>query len=332
MAYLSLDNVKISGISTVVPNREVVNLEFYKSEANIEKIVSLTGINNRRESKHLSARMLCLEACKRLMNALEWEPSQIDLIVFVTQTPERMIPGGASKLQDQLGIPNTCMVVDVNQGCSGYVYGLSLATSLLSNGTIHKALLCVGDTMSQIVDKNNLGTATIFSDAGSCTALAYNPNMRSMDFNLQTDGSGRDLIHQSSMHTALSMDGTGIYVFGLKEIKKNINELLKITALSADQIDVFVMHQANKLLNDSIVKQLGQEPDKFPESLSMYGNTSNTTIPLTICLHHERFNKNNNGTLCCFAGFGVGLTWGSAIVDLEDSLILDIIEIRDERD
>lgn len=331
MAQLSIDNVKISGISTVVPSREVSNLEFYKEEESIEKIVSLTGINKRRESKYLSARFMCQEAANRLMNALDWSPLDIDLIVFVTQTPECMIPGGASRLQDQLGVPNSCMVIDVNQGCSGYVYGLSLAASLLSHGTIKKALLCVGDTMSQIVDKDNLGTATIFSDAGSCTALSYDLLAQTLNFNLQTDGSGRDLIHQKFTNSTLKMDGTGIYVFGLKEIKKNIEQLFKNMCIEASQVAGFIMHQANKLLNDSIIKQLGQDSWKFPSSLSRYGNTSNATIPLTICLHHDSFNEKVKNELYCIAGFGVGLTWGSAVINLDQTLILDVIEISDEK-
>lgn len=327
MAFIRANNVKISGISAAIPRNEESNEDLTDmSKESIDLLIKTTGIQSRRIApSSLTAADMCQSAAEKLLLELQWDPNEIDVLIFVTQTPDQPIPGSSMQLQDRLGLSKSCMAMDLNQGCAGYVYGLSTIMSLMSSSQLKKGLLLVGDTITHLLDPLDQSTVPIFSDAGTATALEFDPNATEAIFNLQTDGSGADAIQQLRGEP-MKMNGHQVFHFGLKEVVPNIRQTLEETGIELDNIDHFVFHQANKLLNESIRKKLNIPSEKVPYTLNIYGNTSCATIPLTIVqsLNNE---LSNTSKTCLLSGFGVGLSWGSGVVNLSDCVLPNLIEL-----
>lgn len=327
MAVFSISNIRIAGVSAVVPKNEVSNLDLKNmSDQDIQLLIQTTGIEKRRVAdSHIKTSDLCLLAAEKLMAELKWKKEEIEILVFVTQTPDYQIPGTSMILQNKMGIPTSCMSFDINQGCAGYVYGLSVISSIMSASKLKKGLLLVGDTITQLLNQVDNSTVPIFSDAGSATAIEFESNTDKMHFNLQTDGSKYDSIMMEK-NSHMKMHGHDIFNFGLKEVSPNISALLTHCQQSADEIDYVVFHQANKLLNEAIRKKINFPKEKVPMTLSKYGNTSCATIPITIVseLQKEVQQKKLNLLL---SGFGVGLSWGSAFISISYIKCPELIEL-----
>lgn len=326
MAFLSIPNAKISGLSAVVPKQEVSNESIERLSAEERQLlIQTTGIDNRRQTYSLSSSDLCYEAANRLIKKLGWNREEIDVLIFVSQTPDQPIPGSAMQLQARLDLPKTCMALDVNQGCAGYVYGLSLISSLISQGQMTKGLLLVGDVITSRLDPDDMSTIPIFSDAGSATAIEFDESAENSVFNLQSDGSGADVIMQRP-EDHMRMNGHEVFNFGLREVAPNLKALLQQSERSMDEIDYFVFHQANRLLNESIRRKLKLPTEKVPYSLNQFGNTSCATIPLTM-VHNLQEELESGSTELALMGFGVGLSWGSALIRTNKITCLPLIEL-----
>ncbi len=337
MAIFSIEHIKINGLSVVVPKFSESNFDLTGlGEDEKRTLVETTGIENRRIADHsTTAADLCICAAKKLLKELNWDPNEVEILVFITQTPDYQIPGSSMFIQKELGLPKTCLCIDINQGCAGYVYGLSVIASMMNSGKLKKGLLLVGDTITRTIDKKNTALVPIFSDAGSGTALEFSETIESkMFFNLQTDGSGFDKIilkeggarfPAANDPCGLQMNGQDIFNFGLKEVAPNVSVLLNEFGLSHQKIDYFVMHQANLLLNETIRKKLEIESHKTLYSLREYGNTSCASIPVTIVANAKALNK-QPVLKFLLAGFGVGLSWGSVVLDLDQIKCLQIDE------
>lgn len=327
MAFIRTKNVRIAGISATIPCNQESNRDLQDlSQESIDLLIQTTGINSRRIApKSLSTSDMCFAAAEKIIEELKWDRSEIEILILVTQTPDQPIPGSSMLLQERLGLSKSCMAMDLNQGCAGYVYGLSTIMSLMSGSKLGKGLLLVGDTITHLLDDSDQSTVPIFSDAGTATALEFNPNAEEAVFNLQTDGKGFEAIQQKRGE-AMKMNGHEVFHFGLKEVVPNVKATLENDGKTIDDIDHFIFHQANLLLNESIRKKLKIPTEKVPYTLNEFGNTSCATIPLTIVksLGKElRSNKKN----CLLSGFGVGLSWGSGIVSFSDCVCPDLIEI-----
>jgi 3-oxoacyl-[acyl-carrier-protein] synthase-3 len=336
MALFSTSNVSIRGVAASVPLQREYNEEVnWLSPHEKELLIKQVGIRERRVAPAgMHASDLCYEAAKRLLRELGWEPSDVQFLIFVTQTPDFVIPGTSMTLQDRLSLPKSCMALDINQGCAGYVYGLAIMASLLAASNGRRGLLLVGDTITHLIDKADKTLRPIFSDAGSCTALEFNKKADDLHFNLMTDGSRYDAIIVKNRESTpkleaggkLEMKGHEIFKFGLEDIAPNVRALIAYAQRSIDEFDYLIMHQANRLLNEAIRKKIGIESSKVPYSLADYGNTSCATIPLTMVtqLRKEVRNRKLNHLLC---GFGVGLSWGTASLTSENIVCPDLIEL-----
>lgn len=348
MAIFSTHHVKLSGIAACVPANSRSNLELETlTPQERTMLVKTTGIENCRIAPEgVATSDLCKQAADKLIESLAWQRDDIDAVVLVTQSQDYFLPATAVTLQERLGLPKTCLAFDVSLGCSGYVYGLSLLSGMMQSGGIKKALLLAGDISTFSLNRNDKSTFPLFGDAGTATGLEF-CNGEVMHFNLGSDGKGKDAIiipdgglrnplnddsfieHEISPGIVrskrnLHLSGLDIMNFSLREVPKNIKELLESTGSSTDDVDYFVLHQANKLINDSIRKKLKQEPDKFPYTLGKYGNTSSASIPLTIVSELSSTLKGENTLLLC--GFGVGLSWGSALAKTKDVACPNIVE------
>jgi 3-oxoacyl-[acyl-carrier-protein] synthase-3 len=348
MAFLTVQNIGIAGIAAALPNTIHDNREYpLFSENDYNLFLKTVGIRYRRiVTDGTTAADLCTIAATKLIEKLAWEKEEIELLVFVTQTPDHQIPYTASSIQHRLGLSKSCMAFDVNLGCSGYVYGLSIISSLLSKMENKKALLLVGDCSSSCISMLDKSVAPLFSDAGSATALEYKQG-KQLDFNLQTDGAEFDAIitphggmrqpfqSDSLMYEEITngitrhknhmiLDGLKIFNFALREVPGNVTQLLEKTQQKVDDIDLAVFHQANLLMNETVRKKLHLDIEKTAYTLYEYGNTSSASIPVTLAAKSSDFPSKQNVLL---NGFGVGLSWGSCIADLTDCIILPIIEV-----
>ena len=310
MSFLEIHNVKIKGISACVPSRVEETKDYsLMTEEEIQKYISSTGVIRKHRVKETQCTSdLCFVAAEKLISDLGWDKSEIGLLVFVSHTGDYKLPSTSCTLQQRLGIPTSCMAFDINHGCSGYLYGLSIIGNLLSAGTIKKGLLLVGNTQSKNVSFFDQSTYLIFGDAGSVTALEYAPeNYDLMDFHFFTDGSEfesvyipdggyRHPITPSSFvmeefgngikrnRTHLRMEGADVYSYANSYIPKSVQALIEHCNMDVATIDYLVMHQANKFLCERIRKKIKIPEEKTPYTFPDFGNTSGASIPLTMVL------------------------------------------------
>lgn len=339
----------IAGISACVPLQVEKNTDYdYVSEAERQLFIQTTGVKERRVSeKEICASDLCYAAAQKLIADLNWKKDEINLLIFVSQSPDYFLPATAIILQDKLGLSKHTMAFDINLGCSGYVYGISVISSLMENPLIKKALLLVGDKSTISLNQRDKTAYPLFGDAGSATAFERKENR--IFYNLQSDGGGKDAIiipgggtrnryfegilkdeeaepgvfrNQCNLH----LDGMEVFNFALREVKSNIDALYSFAGKTPDQTDYFIFHQANKLINETIRKKMKIDSIKVPYSIDKFGNTSSASIPLTLVseLKKELESKKLN---LLFSGFGVGFSWGSVLVNTERISCPDLIEI-----
>ncbi|MBP8033110.1 MAG: ketoacyl-ACP synthase III [Bacteroidia bacterium] len=352
MAYLTIDNIQLSAISACVPKNRESNKDYdWISEKERELLIKTTGIEFRRIApRHITTSDMCFASAEAIINELQINREEIEILLFVSQSPDYFLPATSIILQDRLGLNKSTMAFDIQLGCSGYVYGLSVISNLMNSGKFKKGLLLVGDKSSFSPSRKDKSTYPIFGDAGTATLLEYNPSAKKMDFNLQSDGSGHKaiIIPDGGMRNSyseesdkmvevgpgiirnrknLELDGIEVFNFSLREAVPNISNLLKYNSTEVSHYHFFIFHQANKLMNESIRKKLKIESEKVPYSLQKFGNTSSASIPLTLVteLSSELKDKELN---VLFSAFGVGLSWASVSLMLKNVICLPLIEIE----
>ncbi|MBQ9174353.1 MAG: ketoacyl-ACP synthase III [Bacteroidales bacterium] len=354
MAFFEFKNVRIAGVSAGVPKFVASNLhplenDGVSTEYSPEAFVETTGVLERHVSDHLTTSDLCYEAAEKLIAELGWNKSDIDAIVFVSQTADYVLPATACILQFRLGLSRECYAEDVSLGCSGWVYGLSNVVSLLSTGAIKKALLLAGDAKKRA--KATLDP--LFGHAGTVTAVEYAEGAPGFQFHFGTDGSGYDAIimpdggsrNQVSMESFVlhevdgkqmhrmqtHMKGMDVFSFGITTAPKSVKKLGEHFGFNYLDADYFIFHQANMKMNNQIVKKLKLEPDKVPSCMYRYGNTSSASIPLTIVTQLKgKFENKPTKFICC--GFGVGLSWGTVAFETKDVVVPEIVEVEDPKE
>ncbi|HBS85461.1 MAG: hypothetical protein A2W91_16775 [Bacteroidetes bacterium GWF2_38_335] len=351
MAFLRFNNVKISGIAAAVPSLVIDNSRFQSnlSEKETEKIISKTGIAQRRfAGENISSGDLAFAAAEKLINDMNINRGEIDLVIFLSQTPDYKIPTTSAILQHRLGLPKTTASFDINQGCSGYIYGLSTAFSYASQPGINKVLLLVSETLSKTLSKNDRNTSLLFGDGATATLIEKTDLPIISWFSLNTDGSGENAIkipaggyknpssvenlksieqEDGSIRTEhnLSMDGVLVFNFTVAEVVDDINRVLNFSGLTTNEIDKMIFHQSNRYMIDFFLKKLQYPAEKSPVSIHRFGNTSGVSIPLTIVSELQELNSKKEKILMC--GYGSGLSWATAVTDLDHCHISKLIEI-----
>lgn len=351
MSSFSIANVVIRGIAAAVPGTREDNNDYAAlSPTERALLVKTTGIRERRiASATQTTSDLCLEAAQAVLKETGTTAGDIGLLIFVSQSGDYYLPATAALLQDRLGLPKSTIAFDVGLGCSGYVYGLAIAASMMRTTGTGKALLLAGDVSSATVSREDKSAYPIFGDAGSATLLESSPSSGAWHFNLMTDGGGADaiIIPDGGMRNRISprsfepefisegisrsrvnlaMNGPEIFSFAMREVPASILQLARNAGLSLAQVDYFVMHQANRILNETIRKKLGIAPEKTPYSLDEFGNTSSASIPLTMV---TRIGAPLGDQACrlLLSGFGVGLSWGNALVENPPICCVPLIEV-----
>ena len=351
MAFLEFKNVRIAGIAAGVP-KNVVSILEGDNEDNLavgtssEEFVKATGVKERRISSVLTTSDLCCAAAEKLITDLKWNKEDIDAVIFVSQTADYFFPATSCIIQNRLNLSKECYATDISLGCSGWVYGLSNAVSLISSLNLKKILLMVGDAKKRCIQK----TDPLFGFAGTVTALEYTEGAKGFQFHFGTDGSGYDAIitpdggsrnqvSKSSfelyefegkmIHRLQSrMKGMDVFSFGISTAPKTVKKLAEHYGFDYLDHDYFIFHQANMKMNNMIVKKLKLPIEKVPSCMYNFGNTSSASIPLTIVtqLKGQIENKRTN-FICC--GFGVGLSWGTVKFETENIIISELVELED---
>lgn len=351
MATFSINDIAIKGISCCVPKNTERNIDLdILTQEEIQKFIEATGVEERRiATKEICTSDLCCEAAEKLIKDLNWQKEEIEILVFVSQTADYILPVSAAILQDRLGLSTNTIAFDVPLGCSGYVYGMSIIAGMMKATGLKKGLLLAGDTSSKLLSKTDKSTVPLFGDGGSATAFEFDEKAENLLFDLGTDGSGyktiiindggsRNRINSDSLvyetvspgiernACQLILDGMDVFGFGISQAPKTVNKLIEKFEIDKEKIDHFVFHQANLMMNKMIVKKLKLPVEKVPYSLKEFGNTSSTTIPLTIVAGlKESLTNTTQDLIVC--GFGVGLSWGTAKIRLDNVVISDLIEI-----
>ncbi|NVO01938.1 MAG: ketoacyl-ACP synthase III [Bacteroidetes bacterium] len=350
MAFFSIPNTRIAGISTCVPKNVVANKDYkWISAKERELLIRKIGVVEKRiVTKGMTASDLCFESGKKLIEELKWNKEDIELIIFVSQSRDYLLPATACILQDKLGLPKTCLAIDVNLGCSGFVYGMSIIANYIAHCGIKKALMLIGD-VTPLASYRDKTSYPLFGDAGAATAFEYDEKAAPMHFNLQSDGSGFKaiIIPDGGMRNyptkksfeyksygkgiirnklQIALDGYAVFNFSLREVAPNVRALLEKFDVPIDSIDFFLFHQANLLINESVRKKMKLDPEKVPYSLNRFGNTSSASIPTTI-VSELRKKVSTEKLKMILCGFGVGLSWGSVYVQTDNICCPEIIEL-----
>ena len=348
MATINFQGVGIKAMSACVPPGVVDNrdLGYLIPEEEIDKTINNIGIEQRRIADvDVTASDLCYKAARQLMDDNGIDPASIDVLLFMSQTPDYRIPATSCLLQHRLGLPRETMCFDISLGCSGYLYALSTAFAYASMQGINRVLLLDGETFSKIVNRRDKVDWPLYGDAGTAT-LVEKGDYGTSTFMLNTDGSGEDVlkVHASMRHpiTADScvereredgnirtelevfMDGMDVFNFAISKVPKSIKLLLQQTNRTIDDVDYLVFHQANRFMMDFFVKKLKISPEHVPYCIGKYGNTSSASVPLTIV--SELAGKLDGEHTVVMSAFGAGLSWGSAMVAMRDCKISPVFD------
>ncbi|MFV3076224.1 3-oxoacyl-ACP synthase III family protein [Niveispirillum fermenti] len=307
----------VSALPTTVEGEAEMAARFGADQA--RRIAAATGIRQR----HIIGPDQCMSdlavpAAHALLADLGWLAGTIDLLITVTQTPDHPLPATACLLQQRLGLGRHCAAFDVGLGCSGYVYGLWLAASLLSGMGRGRCLLVAGDTTSRTLDRDDRSVAPLFGDAASVTALEFDPGAGMLTIDAGTDGTGAPYLIQPGGGARrpdggkLFMDGTQVFAFTLREVPKAIAATLAAADCDIRMMDHVVLHQANEMMVRRLGQKIGADTGQMVMALADRGNTSSASIPLAICDTLGPSLRSDRRHLL-LSGFGVGWSWATAV-------------------
>lgn len=319
--------VRISAISYHLPEtiEGVDTLQRDNPDWELPKILGKTGIHNR----HIAARGetavdLAFEAGKKLLGCIP-DREEINLLILVTQSPDYVLPTSACILQDRLALSKNCMAFDVNLGCSGFVYALSIAGGLIESGVARKGLILCADTYSKYIEKNDRTCRPIFSDGAAAVLLEGSDTDNIGPFEFGTDGAGYDRLivrHSGARDTdqdidscrgALEMHGSDVFLFTMRVVPSCISKLLNRAGLTFEDIDLFVFHQASKLVIDNLMRHMSLDKEKVFVNYETIGNTVSASIPIAL-KDVVALGRLREGDTVVIIGFGVGLSWGATVI------------------
>jgi 3-oxoacyl-[acyl-carrier-protein] synthase-3 len=353
MGFQQYKNVTVRGVAACAPkyienNRD---LPLLGNKDQVQKFIETTGVATRHTVKNqkLCSSDMCYNAAETLLNDLNWSRNEIDCLLFISQTPDYIMPATSCILQDRLGLSSECYAMDISLGCSGWIHGMATMGALMQNGGFKKGLLLAGDTSTVTKSPKDKSTYPLFGDGGTATALEYSEGSQGLRVHTATDGKGykaiiipdggfrnfyspaslieneyEDGIIRNNLQT--SLDGPGVFIFAISKAPKSILGLMEHFKINIDKVDYFVLHQANKILNEKIRTKLKLPIEKVPYSIDEYGNTSSSSIPLTMVTRlRQQLISGHCNILTC--GFGVGLSWGTVYLETEKIICPEIILI-----
>ena len=353
MAIVTYKNVGITALAACVPSKVIDNYHYDLDiwpEEEVKKVVDKVGVAERRfaDDKTCSSD-LCYAAAEKLIADNNIDRNEIDLLVFLSQTPDYRMPATGILLQNRLGLPMTTMAFDITLGCSGFISALSIVYAMMQNHGFRKALLLDGETRSKVYSRKDRREAFIFGDAGIAALIERDEKFGESHFSINSDGSRGELImipgggyrNMSSAETLRDkvvdeygnirndeqghMNGADVFNFVIVEVPRDIKRLFATTGEDIQNMDYYVFHQANAFINNYIAKKMKLDKERIPWTIQKYGNTSSVSVPLTIA--SELKDKMAGERKLMLSAFGVGMAWATAIVPFVDCKISEIVEI-----
>ena len=352
MATLTTSKVKILGLSACVPRQieENINLPIFATREEAEKVIASTGIERRRVcAPGMTASDLSVKAVEKLLGDLGWTADSVDCLFYVRMSRDYIAPQTACILQDRLGLRNDCFVMDLPLGCSGWVYGMSVISSMMQTGHFKRGLLICAETNTKNRSMKDRSVRPLFGDAATVTALEYDPAWeRPMNFVFGVDGKGWNAVYtpnggMRSPTTAESLqeveiasgvirkgtdmvvNGMDVFSFAIKRPPASLKELIAAFAIDLDSVDYLLLHQANKFIDEKISRSLKLPPEKVPYCIADFGNVTNASIPLVMVARlQQELKERPTHSLAC--GFGVGLAWASMEFWTENVRCSELVE------
>ena len=353
MAFLEIKNVSLRGVSACVPSMimKTRDLGIFRNNDKGEKFTKTTGIIERRiVSDEVRTSDLCLKAAERLVEELNWDKSSIDALIFVSNTPDYRSPATSCILQHRMKLPVTCLTFDISAVCCGFIQGMSVVGSLLSSGSIKRALLLVGDTNSLTSSQDDQSRYPLLGDAATATAWEFAPEVNDILINLFSDGANyefvinpdsgfrhfvtpesfvvkecEDGIKRAPIHGV--MNGMEVFSFAISECPKAIKGLCDHYEIDIHKdVDYYLFHQANLKINSTIKKKLKLEGEKIPSNIEFFGNTSCSAIPLLMVTNIRNEIRSRPLSLLLSA-IGAGFVWGGAYLKTDSIVCPELLEL-----
>ena len=351
MSQLTINNVRIAGMSACVPAtvEDNLTLPIYHDENEARKVITSTGIERHHKVEPgTTASDLTVRAVERLLADMGWSTEDVDCFAYVCTSRDFIAPQTSCVLQHRLGLRGDCCVFDLPFGCAGWVYGMSIVGSMMSHGTFKRAILVAAETNTQNRSPRDTAVRPLFGDAATATALEFDPDgSRPMNFVYGVDGSGYEAVwapyggmRNPVTHDALEekevapgvfrrgidmiVNGMDVFGFAIKQPPHSLKELISTFNIDVESVDLLLLHQANKFIDEKIRKAIKIAPEKTPYCLEEYGNVTSASIPLTMVTRCcEQLAGDDNHCLAC--GFGVGLAWASMEFHAGDVKISDVV-------
>jgi len=333
---------RVRAISRYLPEGNLSNHELTSlfPEWSVEKIALKTGIHNRHiASNDEFSSDLAIKACQLLLSKYQVEAEIFDFLIVITQTPDYVLPGISNLVHRAIGMKSSAGAIDINQGCSGYVYGLSIAKSLIESKTARNVLLVTSDTYSKLLNEGDKTVRTLFGDGATATWVdgsGVDASISGIDYGTDGSGAGNLVVPGGGLRPAveqypksdtdsrglnrssfdLFMDGPEIFNFTLRVVAKTVDEVLLKTSQEKSDIDFFILHQANAFVLTHLREKLGVEENRVPILMENWGNTVSGTIPMAL-FELKTQDLIGRGEKAVLVGFGVGLSWAGL------SMVLD---------
>lgn len=350
MAFWRIRNVALRGVTGTVPNHAVKSSDFDFFHGDEAEIFDNTvGIRNRYiAAPDICASDLCQDAGERLLLSLGWDKSSVDVLVFSSVTGDYKTPPTSAILQDRMDLPTSTFTIDLPMGCCGCLYAINVAGNLLSSGTVKRALLLVGDTAMRMGSPRDKSRVPLFGDSGLALALEYDEAAEEIAIEMNTMGSGwralmtphggyrHPIDPQSSFRDEdfgngiirqpkdALINGMDVFSFAISKPPVSVKNFLDRLSIDKDSdIDYFLIHQANKLIVDRIVKKLKLPVEKVPYNLQKFGNLGGASILMLMVSELERQLQERPLSLLC-SSFGLGLTWGTMFVKTKPMKVVPI--------
>lgn len=314
-------------IGTFLPNTVLSNEDLEYLGWSAKKIFAKTGIKQRHITlENETALDLAYKACEELFSKYKINKNEVDYILYCTQSPDYNLPNNVSILHKRLNLPNNIPSLEYNQGCSGYIYGLSLAKALINSNLASNILLVTTDTYTKYIDNQDRANKTIFGDGATATLFTKNETDKFGEFIFGTDGKGscnlcvnssglsKEKLTLEGFEDKLFMNGSEIFNFTLEAVPYSIEKVLEKNSLNFEDIDYFLFHQANDFMLEHLREKLNIPKEKFPKFIENTGNTVSSTIPFLINDLNEK-EVLKKGDKLLLIGFGVGYSWGTTIIE-----------------
>lgn len=346
MAELLIKNIALKGVSGAVPETVVSSYDYdFFSQNDAENFIKTVGIKKRYVAKDDEcASDLCKLAAENLIADLGWEKSSIGILSFESVTADYRTPPTSCILQDRLGLPESCLTIDLPMGCCGFLYSVSVVGKMMQGGDVKRAILLIGDTITRMSSPKDKSRIPLFGDCGTAVALEYDESADDIIVDMNTYGKGYEALitpHSGFRHQVTPesfkyedfgngivrapvhsmIQGMDVFAFAITRPPKSIKALLDKYHINKDtDIDYFLIHQANKLIVDKVVKKCGFPEEKTPSNISDFANLGGASIPMLMV--SELKDKLTQGKKKLMASaFGLGLTWGTMLFNTKDLVI-----------